>query len=127
MLGKLIKVGRWLVIALLVMAVLFVAINSQFFIKQVNFWWGQDVSHKAIPINPTATDVPDQIQIPALQVQAPLVYIDSTDVLTVQSALAQGVVHYPGTVLPGEFGNAFYFGHSSDFISKPGRYKTVFA
>jgi LPXTG-site transpeptidase (sortase) family protein len=29
--------------------------------------------------------------------------------------------------MPGELGNAFYFGHSSDFPNKPGNYKTVFA
>ena len=38
-----------------------------------------------------------------------------------------GIVHYPGTAKPGEYGNAFYFGHSSDFAYKVGKYKTVFA
>jgi len=46
---------------------------------------------------------------------------------TYQAALQNGVVHYPGTAKPGEAGNVYIFGHSSDYLWSRGNYKTVFA
>jgi len=45
----------------------------------------------------------------------------------IQSALQGGVVHYPGTAKPGQFGNVFITGHSSYYPWDPGQYKDVFA
>ncbi len=45
----------------------------------------------------------------------------------IQSGLQQGVVHYPGTAKPGEYGNVFITGHSSYYPWDPGQYKDVFA
>lgn len=45
----------------------------------------------------------------------------------IQNALRGGVVHYPGTALPGEAGNVVITGHSSYFPWDPGRFKDVFA
>jgi LPXTG-site transpeptidase (sortase) family protein len=45
----------------------------------------------------------------------------------IQSALQGGVVHYPGTAKPGEYGNVFITGHSSYYPWDPGQYKDVFA
>ena len=45
----------------------------------------------------------------------------------IQSGLQQGVVHYPGTALPGQFGNVFITGHSSYYPWDPGQFKHVFA
>ena len=45
----------------------------------------------------------------------------------IQDALEAGVVHYPGTALPGQFGNFFVTGHSSYYPWAPGKYKDVFA
>lgn len=41
--------------------------------------------------------------------------------------LEKGVIRYPGTARPGETGNAFIFGHSSNFPWLPGNYNQVFA
>ncbi len=41
--------------------------------------------------------------------------------------LEKGVIRYPGTARPGENGNAFIFGHSSNFPWMPGEYNQVFA
>lgn len=41
--------------------------------------------------------------------------------------LEKGVIRYPGTAHPGENGNAFIFGHSSNFPWMPGQYNQVFA
>jgi len=42
-------------------------------------------------------------------------------------ALKRGVVRYPGTALPGEYGNTFITGHSSYYFWDDGQYKEVFA
>ena len=45
----------------------------------------------------------------------------------IRSSLLQGIVHYPGTADPGEEGNAFLTGHSSNVFWEPSPYNTVFA
>ncbi|MBI5732115.1 MAG: sortase [Candidatus Magasanikbacteria bacterium] len=45
----------------------------------------------------------------------------------IQSGLQNGVVHYPGTAKPGEYGNLFMTGHSSYYPWDPGKFKDVFA
>ena len=45
----------------------------------------------------------------------------------IQSGLQNGVVHYPGTAKPGQYGNVFITGHSSYYPWDPGQYKDVFA
>jgi len=121
------KLGQQILWGLLILVGLFVVINWQFFVKQIDFWWQRDILRQEITQVPIATGTPNVVQIAGLGINAPLVYVEDTDVRTFQDGLASGVVHYPGTAEPGEFGNAFYFGHSSDYISKPGQYKTVLA
>jgi sortase A len=41
--------------------------------------------------------------------------------------LENGVIRYPGSALPGQDGNAFIFGHSSNFPWIKGEYNDVFA
>lgn len=45
----------------------------------------------------------------------------------IQSALHDGVVHYPGSARPGQAGNFFLTGHSSYYPWDDGKYKDVFA
>jgi LPXTG-site transpeptidase (sortase) family protein len=45
----------------------------------------------------------------------------------IQGGLKNGVVHYPGTAKPGQFGNVFITGHSSYYPWDPGQFKDVFA
>ena len=106
---------------------LFVLLNAQFFIKQVGFWWQRDVRGQTPVVDEDWRGTPDRLVISAIGLEAPLVYIDDLGEVAFQAGLAQGVVHYPNTALPGAVGNAFYFGHSSDFPTKPGNYKTIFA
>ncbi len=74
------------------------------------------------------TGEPDHISIPDRGIETPIIYIaqEENNEEGHQEALAKGVVHYPGTALPGEFGNPYIFGHSSDFFWKPGDYKKIF-
>ncbi|MSR67550.1 sortase [Candidatus Peribacteria bacterium] len=45
----------------------------------------------------------------------------------IQTALQDGVVHYPGSARPGQAGNFFVTGHSSYYPWDDGKYKNVFA
>lgn len=69
----------------------------------------------------------DRLVIASLGLDVPLVYVAEKSEAAFQIALRDGVVHYPGTALPGQPGNAYYFGHSSDYAWAKGDYKTVFA
>jgi LPXTG-site transpeptidase (sortase) family protein len=77
------------------------------------------------PINPNVF-VPNTITIPRIGVRAPIVEIPVNTEKEQQKGLERGVIHIMGTPGPGEEGNAFYAGHSSDFFAKKGKYKTVF-
>ena len=52
--------------------------------------------------------------------------VDPTNPQEYQVKLALGVAHAKNTALPGEFGNSFYFAHSSDNFYNANRYNSVF-
>lgn len=69
----------------------------------------------------------DTLAIPSLGVNAPVIYDVASNEDAFQVALQSGVVHYPGSALPGAVGNVYIFGHSSDYAWSKGEYKAVFA
>jgi len=72
------------------------------------------------------SDTP-QVIIPKINAQLPVVYDNQSVVESdVETALEQGVVHYPTTFMPGQQGNAAFFGHSSNNIFNKGKYKFAF-
>lgn len=75
-------------------------------------------------IAPTASP---EVIIPKINVQIPVNYsVNTTDESVIESDLQDGVVHYPTTTLPGQNGNTAFFGHSSNNIFNPGKYKFAF-
>ena len=81
----------------------------------------QQVLHEADLLS-----VGDFIKIDKINVWAPIIFVNTVDEKEFQQALRKGVVHYPGTAMPGENGNCYVFGHSSDvpFVNHP--YKAIF-
>lgn len=71
--------------------------------------------------------ISQRIVIPSIGVDAPYIYAEKVDEKHFQELLQSGVVHYPSTAMPGQVGNSYFFGHSSDAVWNPGDYKTVFA
>ncbi|HEX8182120.1 MAG TPA: sortase [Candidatus Saccharimonadales bacterium] len=68
-----------------------------------------------------------KIIIPKINLEIPTDYSQTTtDEKQIELALDNGVVHYPTTVKPGQAGNAAFFGHSSNNIFNPGKYKFAF-
>lgn len=75
-------------------------------------------------VAPTSTP---EVIIPKINVEIPVDYtLTNNSEEEVQKGLETGVVHYPTTVHPGEQGNAAFFGHSSNNIFNPGKYKFAF-
>lgn len=115
------------IIGVIVLAV--VAINAQYFWTQVKYY----ISSPAAPqpsaeVNPgPEMGEPSRLTIPSLGIAAPIQYATEKTEAAYQAALLNGVVHYPDTASVGEVGNAYLFGHSSDYVWSPGHYKTVFA
>lgn len=84
------------------------------------------------PIAPTD----NRLIIPKLGKSVPLVNMGTENIegeewheleKQIQDGLQDGVVHYPGTAKPGQFGNVFITGHSSYYPWDPGQFKDVFA
>jgi len=68
-----------------------------------------------------------EVIIPKINVEIPVDYSQtSIDENVIENALEGGVVHYPTTVMPGQKGNAAFFGHSSNNIFNKGKYKFAF-
>lgn len=114
--------------SLLLAAGLFAAISWQYLAAQLNFYLKPP---NPIVIENSETE-PERVKenmlwIESLGISAPIVYVEEDDEKAFQVGLQNGVVHYPNTALPGEPGNAYIFGHSSDFPTAKGNYKTVFA
>jgi LPXTG-site transpeptidase (sortase) family protein len=90
-----------------------------------------------IPALNIALAPPDyRLVIPKINVNSPVIQTDSFNFQqkdwkaleeTILTDLENGVVHYPGTALPGQKGNVVITGHSSYYPWNKGRYKTIFA
>ena len=88
---------------------------------------GGAVEVPAVDAAGLAVDASPKVRIPKINVEIPVDYsLTTTNEKQVELALDSGVVHYPTTVLPGQPGNAAFFGHSSNNIFNPGKYKFAF-
>lgn len=88
------------------------------------------------PLDISITPPDNRIVIPKLGQNVPLVEMDANNLQgenwselekQIQDGLREGVVHYPGTAIPGQVGNVFMTGHSSYYPWDKGLYKEVFA
>jgi hypothetical protein len=71
------------------------------------------------------TSIPGTLDIPSIKVTAPVVW--TGDVRNIDKDLTGGVIHYPGTVLPGETGTSYISGHSSNYPWAKGSYNQIFS
>jgi sortase A len=59
------------------------------------------------------TTQPDSLDIPSIGLTTPIVIPTTTDATALESDLDNGVVYYPGSVAPGQVGQAVILGHSA--------------
>lgn len=71
------------------------------------------------------TNVPGRLEIPDLNINVPIIW--TTDTKNFNRDLQNGVVHYPGTALPGQLGTSYISGHSSNYVWAKGSYNQIFA
>ncbi len=69
-------------------------------------------------------NVPGRLQVPSLKIDAPLIW--SSDPGNFEDDLKKGVIHYPGTALPGQIGTTYISGHSSNYAWAKGNYNHIF-
>ncbi len=68
---------------------------------------------------------PGLLEIPANGISVPLIW--TQNVSDFDADLKKGIVHYPGTVMPGEMGTSYISGHSSGYAWDRSPYKQIFA
>lgn len=71
------------------------------------------------------TSKPALLEIPSLKISTPVIWTKA--VKDFDADLKKGVVHYPGTALPGDIGLAYISGHSSGYAWDKSPYKQIFA
>ncbi|MBI5654538.1 sortase [Candidatus Uhrbacteria bacterium] len=113
------------------LAVCFVVVimNSGYFLAHLDYAMAPPHVSPPLVATTTAQEVgePNRLTIESLGIDAPIVYIDEKNEAAYQSALKKGVVHFPGTAFPGELGNVYIFGHSSDFSWAESPFRSIFA
>lgn len=126
-------------------AVIFVIINFSAIYNIISYWYKTDIqlSKDQSTYAPTIVssqsddaDIPknklpvideNHLFIPKINVNAPISWDIANEDGPVQSALQKGVVNLKGTAHPGERGNVFVTGHSSNYLWAKGDFKNVFA
>lgn len=68
---------------------------------------------------------PGRVQVPSLKIDVPLIWTQDTK--NFDKDLQSGVVHYPGTAMPGQLGTAYISGHSSNYVWAKGSYNQIFS
>ena len=135
-----------MVISALTVSIIFIALNAPaFWIKSKYILTNDIMNSNLYKDSPTNLPLPGQVAsaaivqetIPSLSnnyiyidrigVKAPINWgvTDNNDII--MSSLKNGVVNLDSTAKPGERGNVFIVGHSSNYSFAKGKYKTVFA
>lgn len=115
-----------LISAVVTFVLIFMVFKAPIFLTQLSYAT-QKAPATAPDNNNVAAVGPDPvIDIPKINVHAPIVFARSNAEADIQKDLEGGVVHYANTALPGTNGNSVIFGHSSNDWWEPGNYKFVF-
>jgi LPXTG-site transpeptidase (sortase) family protein len=93
-------------------------------LKNINSVNGKKIQDGKINI-PQITD--NSISIPILNLSAPVSWRINNTSKEVSSSLEKGVIQVNGTALPGEKGNVYITGHSSNYVWTTGDYKSIFS
>ncbi len=89
----------------------------------IYFWFNQAPSQTKELSDPAEP----RLIIAKLSISVPIIFVESPEENLIQQGLQRGVAHLAGTAEPGEFGNCYIVGHSSDYPNNRGNYKAVFA
>jgi LPXTG-site transpeptidase (sortase) family protein len=134
-----------LILFAFIVGISYLIINSGAIWEKIDFWYKNDFKTVTsseeevnVPVAPgvpnleaekrnTPTLIDNQIGIPVLDVKAPVLFRVNNNAKETAAALENGVIHINGTALPGEKGNVYITGHSSNYVWSKGQYNSVFA
>lgn len=101
---------------------------------KLKFWWkyNRNVADSTLKDqspsgNEEVISEGERLIISKIEVDAPIIWMESEDEEEIQRYLQNGVGHYPNTAFPGEVGNCVITGHSSNYWWSRGEYNYVFA
>lgn len=141
--------GKTLLFSLAVI-ISYIAINFYGFKSTFQYWYKNDFSDQQPTTNLAEPDVsqlanntiqtktaaqksiqPDMpensIRIPAISVDAPISWRVNNLPKEVSEGLSKGVIQVNGTALPGEKGNIYITGHSSNYVWVRQQYNSIFS
>lgn len=78
-------------------------------------------------VKSTYTDKQNTIEIPKINISAPIIFSQSTDKNALMKDLDRGVIYYPGSVYPGQIGQIIILGHSAPAGWPKIKYEWVFS
>ncbi|MEI7792635.1 MAG: sortase [Candidatus Berkelbacteria bacterium] len=132
------------------LAVVYFIINFSAFSGKISYWYktqikaetysaqtqivlepGLVVSTGNVVAPPKERNLPtmqeNYVKIPVLNIDAPITWRVNNVPADVSLGLENGLIHINGTALPGEKGNIYVTGHSSNYIWAKGNYNSIFA
>ncbi len=135
-------IGKALLVLVLIL-VGYLAINFPAVKDKIAFWYKNDIKTPEMVveqpgISKLQTDqqassevridmANNSIKIPVLSIDAPISWRVENTSASVANGLANGVIQLDGTSLPGEKGNIYITGHSSNYVWAKGKYNSIFA
>jgi len=78
-------------------------------------------------IKTTYTEKQNTLEIPKINISAPIIFATSTNTAILTKTLDSGVVQYPGSVYPGQIGQIVILGHSAPLGWPKIKYDWVFS
>jgi LPXTG-site transpeptidase (sortase) family protein len=126
------KIIKELLYLLAIFIISFTIVNFPALSSKIKYWWSMDIQkHTTPPIaSPPIQTTPNNqensiLSISKINIKAPIIWDIPGENL--RPKLDNGVAHFAGTAHPGEIGNTFIVGHSSDYVWSKGKYKNIFA
>lgn len=123
-----------------IFGLIFMTVNFPAYFSRTNYFLSKNKKTISVqtPLAPAVSEKPQQpayqpeIEVQSHRIVAPAINLDAPIIWQVQpdqilSALKKGIAHYGPTSLPGQNGNVFLTGHSSNYWWDDGLFKQVFA
>lgn len=126
---------------LIISGIVFVILNFKTLGQNFSFWYNNEYK-----ISPQISEVKElaaidtyssdasfpkidnnSLNFPIINVKAPITWLVTNDPKEVSNGLSNGLIQIKGTALPGEIGNVFITGHSSNYPWAKGNYNSVLA
>ncbi len=85
-----------------------------------------EINHGYDPVAPGDARPDVRIVIDRINVDVPVILSRSADEKELQKDLEHGVIHYPDMAMPGQRGNIYIAGHSSNYAWSQGSFNNIF-